>query len=316
MTTVELKNLTRVYDKNVRAVEDVSIRVEDGSFVVLVGPSGCGKTTILNLIAGIDEPTSGEVFIGDRRVNGEEPMDRDIAMVFQNYALYPHMNVRDNIGYGLRVQGVPKKERYARVERIAALLDIEPLLLRKPSQLSGGQKQRVALGRAIIRQPKVFLFDEPLSNLDAALRAAMRDELIRLHERIKATFIYVTHDQIGAMTMGSQIVVMKDGRCQQCATPQEIYERPANQFVAAFLGAPRMNFLPSLLVGDGMVILESEMPEVALDAANGEMRRVTACAPATSPCVPAKAPIFALSWSTQSIWETNCCCIAGSDGIC
>jgi multiple sugar transport system ATP-binding protein len=230
------------------AVNDVNLEIADREFVVLVGPSGCGKTTTLRMIAGLEEISDGEVSIGDRVVNKLTPMERNIAMVFQSYALYPHMKVFDNMAFGLKMRKVSKEQREEQVKKAAEILGIEDLLDRKPKQLSGGQRQRVALGRAIVRDPDVFLFDEPLSNLDAKLRVQMRIELKKLHERLQATVVYVTHDQVEAMTMGDRIVVMKDGIVQQVGSPLDLYNRPANQFVAGFIGSPAMNFIPCRLV--------------------------------------------------------------------
>jgi multiple sugar transport system ATP-binding protein len=243
MANVLIKNLTKKFD-DVVAVNNVNLEVADKEFMVLVGPSGCGKTTTLRMIAGLEEITEGEICIGDRLVNNLAPKDRNIAMVFQNYALYPHMKVFDNMAFGLKMRKVPVEERVKQVGKAAEILGIEDLLDRKPRQLSGGQRQRVALGRAIVRDPEVFLFDEPLSNLDAKLRVQMRTELKKLHYRLKATVVYVTHDQVEAMTMGDRIVVMKDGIVQQVGPPLELYNKPANLFVAGFIGSPAMNFLP------------------------------------------------------------------------
>jgi multiple sugar transport system ATP-binding protein len=242
MARVAIENLNKTFGE-VYAVKDVSLTVQDKEFMVLVGPSGCGKTTTLRMIAGLEEITSGEIFIGDRSVTHLPPRDRDIAMVFQNYALYPHMTVFDNMAFGLKMRKFAKAEIDKRVREAAEILGINDLLARKPRQLSGGQRQRVAVGRAIVRHPQVFLFDEPLSNLDAKLRVQMRVELKRLHERLQATAIYVTHDQVEAMTLGDRIVVMKDGRIQQIGEPLEVYSRPQNKFVAGFLGSPAMNFI-------------------------------------------------------------------------
>jgi len=242
MAQVIFKNVNKIFDKNVVAVKDASAEVKDKELVVLVGPSGCGKSTLLRLVAGLEEATSGEIFIDDRLVNDVPPKDRDIAMVFQNYALYPHMSVFDNMAFGLKMRKFPKEEIKKRVEEAAQILDIAHLLERKPKALSGGQRQRVALGRAIVRKPKVFLFDEPLSNLDAKLRAQMRAEISKLHTRLEATMIYVTHDQVEAMSMGERIVVLKDGIIQQYDEPLHLYDRPVNKFVAGFIGSPAMNF--------------------------------------------------------------------------
>ena len=243
MAEVKVKNVSKLFGKVV-AVKDFTLNIEDGEFVILVGPSGCGKTTTLRSIAGLEEVTGGEIYIGDRLVNDVPPKDRDVAMVFQNYALYPHMDVYRNMSFGLRLRRTPKDEIDKIVRRTAKMLGIAELLNRKPKELSGGQRQRVALGRAIVRDPRVFLFDEPLSNLDAKLRIAMRAELLDLHRRLKTTTIYVTHDQLEAMTMGDRIVVMNDGLIQQVDSPQQVYDHPANRYVAGFVGSPAMNFLP------------------------------------------------------------------------
>ena len=247
MARVVLKDLTKTF-KNVVAVNDVSLEIEDKEFLVLVGPSGCGKTTALRMVAGLEEATEGEIHIGDRLVNDVSPKDRDIAMVFQNYALYPHMSVYDNMAFGLKLRKVPREQIKQRVAEAADLLGLSDLLNRKPKQLSGGQRQRVALGRAIVREPKVFLMDEPLSNLDAKLRVQTRAELIKLHRRLGITTIYVTHDQVEAMTMGDRIAVMCDGLIQQVDTPLGLYNSPANKFVAGFIGTPSMNFLDAKIV--------------------------------------------------------------------
>ena len=243
MAKLLLENVTKIYDRNIYAAKNVSFEVQSEEFTVLVGPSGCGKTTTLRLIAGLEELTSGSIFIEGKLVNDISPKDRDVAMVFQNYALYPHMSVFDNMAFGLRMRKYPKKEIKGRVDETAVTLGISDLLERKPRQLSGGQRQRVALGRSIVRQPKLFLFDEPLSNLDAKLRVQMRAELARLHKKIKATIIYVTHDQVEAMTLGQKIIVLKDGEVQQVADPITLYRKPKNKFVAGFIGSPPMNFL-------------------------------------------------------------------------
>src|SRR5574342_373206 len=241
MAQVVLKDLVKRFDE-VTAVRDVNLQIKDKEFIVLVGPSGCGKSTTLRMIAGLEEISSGEIYIGARLVNDLPPKDRDIAMVFQNYALYPHMTVYDNMAFGLKMRKFPKAEIDTRVREAAQMLGIQELLSRKPRQLSGGQRQRVAVGRAIVRHPQVFLFDEPLSNLDAKLRVQMRVELKRLHERLETTAIYVTHDQVEAMTLGDRVVVMKDGWVQQVGEPLELYGKPANRFVAGFIGSPAMNF--------------------------------------------------------------------------
>ena len=251
MASLSLKNIYKKYPGGVIAVSDFNLEIKDKEFIILVGPSGCGKSTTLRMIAGLEEISSGELLIGDRLVNDVAPKDRDIAMVFQNYALYPHMTVFDNMAFGLKLRKTSKEEIRRRVEEAARILDIEHLLERKPKALSGGQRQRVALGRAIVREPKVFLLDEPLSNLDAKLRAQMRTELTKLHQKLGTTFIYVTHDQTEAMTMGTRIVVMKDGLIQQCDAPQVLYEKPCNMFVAGFIGSPQMNFIEGKVVKDG-----------------------------------------------------------------
>ena len=242
MASVSLQHIYKVYNGGVTAVSDFCLDIEDKEFIVLVGPSGCGKSTTLRMVAGLEEISEGSLYIGDKLVNDVAPKDRDIAMVFQNYALYPHMTVYDNMAFGLKLRKTPKAEIDNRVKEAAKILDIEHLLNRKPKALSGGQRQRVALGRAIVREPKVFLMDEPLSNLDAKLRVQMRTEITKLHQRLQTTFIYVTHDQTEAMTMGSRIVVMKDGFIQQVDTPQNLYDYPTNLFVAGFIGSPQMNF--------------------------------------------------------------------------
>ena len=248
MASLSLRHIYKKYPGGVTAVSDFNLEVKDKEFIVFVGPSGCGKSTTLRMIAGLEEITEGELFIGDRLVNDVAPKDREIAMVFQNYALYPHMSVFENMSFGLKLNKVPKEKIKRLVEEAARILDITHLLDRKPKALSGGQKQRVALGRAIVREPKVFLLDEPLSNLDAKLRAAMRTELTKLHKRVGTTFVYVTHDQVEAMTMATRIVVMKDGLIQQVDTPQTLYDYPCNIFVAGFIGTPQMNFINGKLV--------------------------------------------------------------------
>ncbi len=247
MASLSLKHIYKKYAGGVTAVSDFCLEIEDKEFIILVGPSGCGKSTTLRMIAGLEEITEGELYIGDKLVNEVAPKDRDIAMVFQNYALYPHMTVFENMAFGLKLRKTPKDEIKRRVDEAARILDIAHLLDRKPKALSGGQRQRVALGRAIVREPQVFLLDEPLSNLDAKLRAQMRTELSKLHMKLGTTFIYVTHDQTEAMTMGDRIVVMKDGFIQQVDTPQNLYDSPVNTFVAGFIGSPQMNFINAKL---------------------------------------------------------------------
>ena len=242
MASLSLQHVYKIYAGGVTAVSDFTLEIEDKEFIVLVGPSGCGKSTTLRMVAGLEEISDGELYIGDKLVNDVAPKDRDIAMVFQNYALYPHMTIYDNMAFGLKLRKTPKAEIDRRVKEAAKILDIEHLLTRKPKALSGGQRQRVALGRAIVREPKVFLMDEPLSNLDAKLRVQMRTEITKLHHRLQTTFIYVTHDQTEALTMGTRIVVMKDGFIQQVDTPQNVFDYPSNLFVAGFIGSPQMNF--------------------------------------------------------------------------
>ncbi|MCR4657524.1 MAG: sn-glycerol-3-phosphate ABC transporter ATP-binding protein UgpC [Lachnospiraceae bacterium] len=253
MSSLSLKNICKVYPNGFEAVKNFNLEIADQEFIIFVGPSGCGKSTTLRMIAGLEEISSGELKIGDRVVNDVEPKDRDIAMVFQNYALYPHMTVYDNMAFGLKLRKVPKDEIDRMVREAAKILDLEKLLDRKPKALSGGQRQRVAMGRAIVRNPKVFLMDEPLSNLDAKLRVQMRIEIAKLHQRLGTTIIYVTHDQTEAMTLGTRIVVMKDGVVQQVDTPQNLYEKPGNLFVAGFMGSPQMNFLDAVVEVKGEV---------------------------------------------------------------
>ena len=251
MASLSLKHINKVYPNGFEAVKDFNLEIEDKEFIIFVGPSGCGKSTTLRMIAGLEDISGGELYIGDRLVNDVEPKDRDIAMVFQNYALYPHMTVYDNMAFGLKLRKVPKDEIDKMVREAARILDLEKLLDRKPKALSGGQRQRVAMGRAIVRNPKVFLMDEPLSNLDAKLRGQMRIEISKLHQRLGSTIIYVTHDQTEAMTLGTRIVVMSAGVVQQVDTPQALYDTPCNLFVAGFIGSPQMNFLDAVCHVDG-----------------------------------------------------------------
>ena len=272
MATVQLKDLCKIYDGNVKAVDTVNIDIKDREFVVLVGPSGCGKSTTLRMVAGLEDISSGELYIDGKLVNDVPPKDRDIAMVFQNYALYPHMSVYDNMAFGLKIRKFPKEEIEQRVREAAKILDIEQLLDRKPKALSGGQRQRVAVGRAIVRKPKVFLFDEPLSNLDAKLRVQMRAEISSLHNRLKATMIYVTHDQVEALTMADKIVVMKLGIIQQIGGPLELYNEPNNKFVAGFIGSPPMNFLSVDVVKEGTdLFIDEGTFRIKLDATNKKL---------------------------------------------
>src|SRR5262250_2251051 len=262
MAQVALRNIVKTFDKT-PAVQGIDLDIADREFIVLVGPSGCGKSTTLRMIAGLEEATSGEIYIGDQLVNDVPPKDRDIAMVFQNYALYPHMTVFENMSFGLRLRRVPKPEIRSRVENAARILDITELLDRRPKALSGGQRQRVAMGRAIVRNPKVFLFDEPLSNLDAKLRVQMRTEIKRVHQKVKTTTVYVTHDQVEAMTLADRVVVMNGGRIEQIGRPHELYHRPKTRFVAGFIGSPAMNFLPARLQPNGEALLLRIAPELA-----------------------------------------------------
>ncbi|KIU48319.1 MULTISPECIES: sn-glycerol-3-phosphate ABC transporter ATP-binding protein UgpC [Bradyrhizobium] len=272
MASISIRNLVKRYG-NFTVIPDLNLEIADHEFVVFVGPSGCGKSTLLRIIAGLEPITSGELYIGDKRVNGVQAAQRDIAMVFQDYALYPHMRVYDNMSFALELRGTPKAEIDARVKRAAALLHIEPYLNRKPKELSGGQRQRVAMGRAIVRNPKAFLFDEPLSNLDAKLRGQVRAEIKALSQELKTTMVFVTHDQIEAMTMADRIVVLQSGTIQQYDTPETVYERPANQFVAGFIGSPAMNFFP-VEWRDGRVVLSQGGVAVPLEgeAAGGLQR--------------------------------------------
>ena len=259
MAKVIMKNLGKAYENGFKAVKDFNLNIDDGEFVVLVGPSGCGKSTTLRMIAGLEEISSGELYIDDKIVNNVEPVDRDIAMVFQNYALYPHFSVYENMAFALKIKKMNKKAIKEKIYEAAKILELDNLLDRKPKELSGGQRQREALGRAMVREPKVFLMDEPLSNLDAKLRVSMRSEIIKLHKRLKTTFIYVTHDQTEAMTMGSKIVVMNKGEIQQAADPITIYKKPRNKFVASFIGSPQMNFFDvRVLKIGGKIFIEND----------------------------------------------------------
>jgi multiple sugar transport system ATP-binding protein len=266
MASVTIRNVGKSFGA-ARVMEGVDVSIDHGEFVILVGPSGCGKSTLLRMVAGLETVTSGDIEIDGRRVNDLEPKDRDIAMVFQNYALYPQMTVEQNMGFALEIAGRPKAEIAAEVRKAADILSLTPLLQRKPAQLSGGQRQRVAMGRAIVRHPKVFLFDEPLSNLDAKLRVQMRAEIKALHRRLGTTIIYVTHDQIEAMTMADKIVVLNGGRVEQIGAPLDLYDRPGNLFVAGFLGSPAMNVLPATMTGDALLVIDRfrlPRPDVAI----------------------------------------------------
>ena len=273
MAEIELRNITKVFAGDVLAIDDVSLEIGDGEFIALVGPSGCGKSTLLRAIAGLEDVTAGEITIGGRDVTDLAPRHRDIAMVFQSYALYPHMSVRQNLGYGLKVRRTPKSEIRRRVEEIAALLDLAELLERKPAHLSGGQRQRVAMGRAIARQPQAFLMDEPLSNLDAKLRVGMRASLAQLHHQLGVTTVYVTHDQVEAMTLGQRVAVMRDGHLLQVDRPQALYEHPGDLFVAGFIGSPAMNLVEAQVDGGEVVLGQFRIP-LALDRRPGRDGRV------------------------------------------
>ncbi|MGD8778685.1 MAG: sn-glycerol-3-phosphate ABC transporter ATP-binding protein UgpC [Ignavibacteria bacterium] len=274
MSSIKIKSVDKSYDGKTKVIENLSLDIIDGEFLVLVGPSGCGKSTLLRMIAGLEDITKGEIFIDDQLVNDTPPKDRNIAMVFQNYALYPHMSVYDNLGFGLRLRKFSKDEIDARVRKAAKTLGLEDYLKKKPKQLSGGQKQRVAVGRALVRQPKVFLFDEPLSNLDAKLRTQMRSELLRLHGMLKTTMVYVTHDQTEAMTMADRIVVLDKGKIQQIDTPINLYNNPANRFVAEFIGSPSMNFIAGNIEGDS--VFENKNEKFKLTVSPGQIKNVNA----------------------------------------
>ena len=275
MASLSLKHIEKIYENGYHAVHDFNLEVEDKEFIIFVGPSGCGKSTTLRMIAGLEDISEGEFLIDGVKMNDVEPKDRDIAMVFQSYALYPHMTVRDNMGFALKLRNVPKEEIDKKVDEVAKILDLEKLLDRKPKALSGGQRQRVAMGRAIVRNPKVFLMDEPLSNLDAKLRVQMRTEIAKLHERLGTTIIYVTHDQTEAMTLGTRIVVMKDGIVQQINTPEHLYNKPCNLFVAGFIGSPQMNFLDAVVeikgndaflhIGDDVLKMPADKAKILKD---------------------------------------------------
>ncbi len=263
MGSLTISNVTKTFGST-EVLKGINIDIADGEFLILVGPSGCGKSTLMNTIAGLEEVTTGQLLLAGEDVTERSPKDRDIAMVFQSYALYPTMNVARNISFGLEMRGVPKQERDQRVQEVSTLLQINHLLDRKPSQLSGGQRQRVAMGRALARSPRVYLFDEPLSNLDAKLRVEMRTEIKKLHKRLGTTIVYVTHDQIEAMTLADRIAVMKDGVVQQLGTPNEIYDNPANQFVAGFMGSPPMNFVPCVVNSDGSLVIDTSGHRLSL----------------------------------------------------
>ena len=281
MAEIVLKDITKRYPDGTEAVKSISLEITDGEFVILVGPSGCGKTTALRMIAGLEDITEGELRIGDQVVNDLPPRDRDVAMVFQSYALYPHMTVRDNMGFALRLAKVDKREINTRVEEAAKILDLTEQLDRKPANLSGGQRQRVAMGRAIVRQPAAFLMDEPLSNLDAKLRVQMRTEVSRIQQRLETTTVYVTHDQVEAMTLGDRVAVMRAGVIQQVGPPQELYEDPVNLFVAGFIGSPAMNFVPARVDGNTIVLpmVEAPLPEELRSRLQGERELIAGIRP-------------------------------------
>lgn len=270
MASLRLQQVVKSYDGKTTIIAPLDLTVADGEFIVLVGPSGCGKSTLLRLVAGLESVTAGDIYIGDKRITGCEPRDRGIAMVFQNYALYPHMSVFDNMAYGLKIRGLGKQQTRHAVEQVADILELAPLLYRKPRELSGGQRQRVAMGRALVREPDVFLFDEPLSNLDAKLRTQMRLELQQLHRRLKTTSLYVTHDQVEAMTLAERVVVLNRGRVEQIGTPTDIYRRPATLFVAGFMGSPAMNLLPGRVSADGRWLRLDNGPALALPVARAD----------------------------------------------
>jgi multiple sugar transport system ATP-binding protein len=274
MGEIALEHVSKVFDGDVVAVDDVSLEVADGELMVLVGPSGCGKSTLLRLIAGLEKVSAGRVVIGGRDVTAVAPPDRDIAMVFQNYALYPHMTVRENLAFGLRQRHTAREEVSRRVDELAAMLGLEALMGRRPAQLSGGQRQRVAIGRALVREPRAFLLDEPLSNLDAKLRTSMRSELARLHERLRTTTVYVTHDQVEAMTLGDRVAVLRDGVVQQCDVPQVLFRRPCNLFVAAFIGSPAMNLVAARVDGGRVRFAEHDIPLASDSPLSGAARDV------------------------------------------
>jgi sn-glycerol 3-phosphate transport system ATP-binding protein len=291
MAIVQLRDIRKSYLGN-EVIHGVSIDVADGEFIVIVGPSGCGKSTLLRMVAGLEDITGGEIVIGNRVVNKLEPKDRDIAMVFQNYALYPHMTVFDNMAYGLKIRGLSKSDIQTRVNRAGEILELGPLLERKPRQLSGGQRQRVAMGRAIVREPAVFLFDEPLSNLDAKLRVQMRFEIQKLHRRLGTTSLYVTHDQVEAMTLAQRMIVMNAGRAEQIGTPMDVYQNPATVFVAGFIGSPAMNFLDGKSTGEGRVALDgSGTVSSNVNAAAGHQVAVGIRPEHLVPCKPSEANV-------------------------
>jgi multiple sugar transport system ATP-binding protein len=316
MPQISIERLTKVYGGGVKAVDDVSLEVADGEFMVLVGPSGCGKSTLLRMIAGLEKVTTGRVRIGEDDVTTLDPPDRDIAMVFQSYALYPHKTVRENLAFGLRRRKVAKAEIDERVDRMGAMLGLGELMGRKPAALSGGQRQRVAMGRALVREPRAFLMDEPLSNLDAKLRTSMRGELARLHERLPTTTVYVTHDQVEAMTLGDRVAVLRDGVVQQCAPPQELFERPANVFVGAFIGSPAMNLVRAELA-DGEVTFGTTRLSPAGAEAHGRRSVVLGVRPTSfeiaGPGIDPSWPVLAVDVDLVEELGSECNLIFGVD---
>jgi sn-glycerol 3-phosphate transport system ATP-binding protein len=300
VASIALRGVRKDYGANA-VIHGIDLTVANGEFIVIVGPSGCGKSTLLRMIAGLEQITAGQIAIGERVVNDLEPKDRDIAMVFQNYALYPHMSVFDNMAYGLRIRGLPKADIERRVNRAAGILELAPLLGRRPRELSGGQRQRVAMGRAIVREPAAFLFDEPLSNLDAKLRVQMRFEIQKLHRQLATTSLYVTHDQVEAMTLGERMVVMNAGRAEQIGTPMEVYERPATQFVAGFIGSPSMNFLPGRVEGSGRIALDGGGAVPAALAGNGLAGRHVVAGIRPEHLAPAAADAAALGGTLEMV---------------
>ena len=322
MAQVELKNIVKIYDKK-KIIDDVTINIKDKEFLVLVGSSGCGKSTILRMIAGLEEITEGQIFIGDKCVNNVHPKDRDVAFVFQNYALYPHMSVYENIAFPLKMRKLSKKEIDSKVKEAAEILDLTELLTRKPKQLSGGQRQRVALGRAIVRNPKVFLMDEPLSNLDAKLRVQMRAEIKKLHQKLQTTFIYVTHDQTEALTMGDRIAVIDNGVIQQIGTPNEVFNNPVNKFVAGFLGSPSMNFIETEIKDNKITIngISFELNEEQKIKLADKSKVITGIRPENFNCensnfeFPVKVEISEMLGSSKLVYfkANNCSCCAFTD---
>jgi len=314
MAKVQLRDVRKSYG-DLEVIHGVSIDVADGEFIVIVGPSGCGKSTLLRMVAGLETITAGEIVIGDRVVNRLEPKDRDIAMVFQNYALYPHMSVFDNMAYGLKIRGLARSDIDARVKRAGEILELGPLLERKPRQLSGGQRQRVAMGRAIVREPAVFLFDEPLSNLDAKLRVQMRFEIQKLHRRLGTTSLYVTHDQVEAMTLAQRMIVMNAGRAEQIGTPMEVYENPATVFVAGFIGSPAMNFLPGRAEGGGRIVLDGGGAIASgVNVSDGRKITIGVRPEHLTPCAPSAANLVGSVEMIEALGADTLIHVAASGG--